>query len=459
MDRSQPESSVCYAVLMRSAVVLALSCVLSLSAGPRANDDGSWPQWRGRGGTGVSDRTDYPAEWSPTKNVAWQTAIPGRGHSSPIVWGNTVFLTTSIQGEHVPDHKAPDHLGYDLKPGYLHPDSVGADYKYTLKMLAIDARNGKLLWERTAYDGLMYDNRHRKNTYASPTAVTDGTLVYFYFEAAGLYAYDFTGKPMWKSEALGRIAKGGMGPGTSPILHDDLLIVQADQEMGANSAIVALNKRTGQEIWRAERRTRRSWATPLIVEAGGRKELIAAGAEMVAGYDPRTGKELWRSKGTESHPIPSAVAGHGLVFFTAGSQAKRAMAIRPGGEGDVTNTDAVVWTYRKGTAYVPSPILHGDYLYLMTDAGLVTCLDARTGAVMYEGGRPPIPATFTASLVAYGGRILMTSEEGDTFVLKAGPTHEILRTNSIGEPVYASPALANDTIFIRGAQHLFAIRK
>ena len=287
--------------------------------------------------------------------------------------------------------------------------------------------------------------------------MTDGTLVYFYFEAAGLYAYDFTGRQVWKSDALGTIAKGGMGPGTSPILYEDLLIVQADQEMGANSALVALDKKSGREVWRAARTTRRSWATPLIVRAGARTELIASGAEMVAGYDPRSGTELWRARGTESHPIPSAVAGHGLVFFTAGSQAKRAMAIRPGGDGDVTES-AIVWTYRKGTAYVPSPILHGDYLYLMTDAGLVTCLDAKTGEMKYEGGRPPVPATFTASVVAYGDRLLLTSEDGDTFVLKAGPAHEILRTNSVGEPVYASPALANRTIYIRGAEHLFAIR-
>ena len=177
------------------------------------------------------------------------------------------------------------------------------------------------------------------------------------------------------------------------------------------------------------------------MRAGARTELIASGAEMVAGYDPRSGKELWRARGTESHPIPSAVSGHGLIFFTAGSQAKRAMAIRPGGDGDLTES-AIVWSYARARPTCRRRSCTGDYLYLMTDAGLVTCLDAQTGEVKYEGGRPPVPATFTASLVAYGDRLLMTSEDGDTFVLKAGPAHEILRTNSVGEPVYASPALA-----------------
>lgn len=437
------------------AVAIAATLLLPSLSSIRAAED-NWPQWRGPSGRGVSDAPDYPTEWGPQTNVAWKAPVPGRGHSSPVVWGDRVFLTTSIEGAHVPDRHAPDHLGYDLKPGYLHPDSVGVDYRYELRVIAFDARSGRQVWERTAYEGLMYDNRHRKNTYASSTPVTDGRLVYVFFEAAGVYAYDYAGKQVWKA-SLGNIAKGGMGPGTSPILFEDLLILQADQEMGAGSAIVALDKRTGKEVWRTARTTRRSWATPLIVSAGTRVELIASGAEMVAGYDPRTGRELWRSRGTESHPIPSAVAGLGLVFFTAGSQAKRAMAVRPGGTGDVTGS-AIVWSYRKGTAYVPSPILHGKFLYLMTDAGLMTCLDALTGAVQYEGGRPPVPATFTSSLVASGDRLLMTSEDGDTFVIKAGPAHEVLRTNSIGEPVYASLALADRTIYIRGERRLFAIR-
>ena len=446
----------CFAMRVFVLVIAAALFLPSNSLSSRAAEADNWPQWRGPSGRGVSEATDYPAEWSPQKNIAWKTSIPGRGHSSPVVWGDRIFLTTSIEGAHVPGHQAPDHLGYDLKPGYLHPDSVGADYRNELRVIAIDARTGRLVWERTAYDGLMYDNRHRKNTYASSTPVTDGRLVYAFFEAAGVYAYDVDGALVWKA-SLGNIAKGGMGPGTSPILFEDLLILQADQEMGAGSAIVALDKRTGREVWRTPRITRRSWATPLIVSTAARTELVAAGAEMVAGYDPRSGRELWRSRGTESHPIPSAVAGLGLVFFTAGSQAKRAMAVRPGGDGEVTSS-AVVWSYRKGTAYVPSPILHGKLLYLMTDAGIMTCLDALTGAVLYEGGRPPIPATFTSSLVAYGDRLLMTSEEGDTFVVKAGTTHEIIRTNSVGEPVYASLALAERTIFIRGDRHLFAVR-
>jgi len=460
--------------MKRALVVLALVAVAIVRT-PRVSSvsaiEDNWPQWRGPGGLGISESTNYADEWSAEKNVAWKTAVPGRGHSSPVIWGDRIFLTTSIEKDQVPGRTAPDHLGFDLKPGYLHPDSVGVDYKNALKVLAYDTKTGKQLWEQTAFDGLMYDNRHRKNTYASSTVVTDGKLVFASFEAAGLYAYDVNGKLLWKKApsevngalswdtSLGPIAKAGLGPGTSPILFEDLLILQLDQEMGANSAIVALAKKDGAEVWRASRTTRRSWATPILVKTGSRTELIASGAEMVVAYDPATGKELWRANGVQSHPIPSPVAGQGLVFLTAGSQAKRALAIRPGGSGDLTNSTSIVWRYSKGTAYVPSPILFGDYLYLMTDTGLMTCLDALTGEVKYEGGRPPVPATFTASLVAYGDRLLETSEDGDTFVIKAGPVHEVLRTNPIGEPVYASLALAGGTIYIRGAQHLFAIRR
>ena len=421
-----------------------------------AVSDADWPQWRGPNGLAVSADERAITSWTPTTNIVWKTAIEGRGHSSPIVARGRIFLTTSLKGEPVPGRKAPVHPGFDRKPGYVHPDSVDVDFKHTLNVLAIDATNGQLLWQRTAYDGLMADDRHRKNTYASSTMASDGTLVYAFFESAGVYAYDFDGNLRWK-RTLGDIIKAGLGPGSSPILFEQLLILQCDQEMGDGSFIIALDKTSGEQVWRSERTSRRSWATPLIVHTPQRAELITAAAETTIAYDPRTGRELWRADGVQSHPIPSYVAGHGLVFATAGSQAKRALAIRVGGSGDLTNSPAIVWRYNKGTAYVPSPILHGRYLYLMTDTGIMTCLDALTGAVVYEGGRVPVPATFTASVVAVRDELLLTSEDGDTFVIRAGPKHDVVRTNSVGEPVYASPAVAAGRIFIRGERHLFAI--
>jgi outer membrane protein assembly factor BamB len=413
----------------------------------------NWPQWRGVDGRGISNETGLPIEWNDKKNIKWKTQIAGRGHSSPIVWGNRVFLTTSVEGLIVPGAEAVRHVHKGQE--YRHPDSVGADHEYTMKLFCFDAETGKALWNKTVYQGRVYDNRHKKNTYASATPVTDGRYVYLSFEAEGVYCYDFDGKQIWKS-SLGRIAKGGMGPGTSPVLYENLLILQCDQEYGENSFIAAVDKNTGKPVWRVERNHRRSWATPLLVKTGERTEMIAAGAESVIAYDPATGKELWRAPGVESNSIPSPVTGHGMVFVSAGSEAKRAIAIRLGGNGDLTNTESIAWRYDKGTAYVPSPILYGDYLYLMTDAGAITCLEAKTGKPVYQA-RLPVPAQFTASPVAFDGKLLIISEDGDGFVLRAGPTPEVLSVNSMGEPVYASPAISGGKIFLRGATNLYCI--
>lgn len=430
---------------------LALLFISSLTtAGSAAN----WPQWRGPDGSGISTEKNLPATWTPTTNIKWKAAIPGRGHSSPIVWGNRIFVTTAVEGDVVPGAKAVKHMAGDKE--FLHPDSVGADRKHQFKVIALNRESGKIVWEALAWEGTPYDNRHRKSSYAASTPATDGKMVYAFFGTEGLYAYDFNGKLEWKAQ-LGKLGTVGMGTGTSPILFNNLVIVQCDEDNGEASFIVALDKKTGKEVWRSPRKIQVSWSTPLLVKTATRSELITSGTESVVSYDPATGKELWHHKGVESNAIPSPVANNEMVFLVAGFPAKIAMAIKLGGKGDLTDTPNVPWKYAKGTAYVPSPILYGDYLYLTTDRGILTCIDAKTGEVKYEGGRIPIPATFTASPVAFEGKILMTSEDGDTFIVKAGPKHEVLGTNSIGEPVYASPAIADGRIFIRGEKNLYCI--
>lgn len=413
----------------------------------------NWPQWRGPGGLGISTEKSLPAEWSATRNLKWKTPIAGRGHSSPIVWGNKVFLTTAVEREVVPGAKAVKHMDGDKE--FLHPDSVGADHKHTFQVICLNAETGKVVWTQTAFEGTPYDNRHRKSSFAASTPATDGNRVFAFFGTEGLYAYDMRGKLAWKAD-LGKLGTVGMGTGTSPILYEDLVIVQCDEENGEASFIVALDKKTGKEVWKTARKVQVSWSTPILVTTAKRTELITSGSEAVIAYDPATGKELWRHKGVESNAIPSPVANNEMVFISAGFPAKIAMALRLGASGDLTESN-VAWRYAKGTAYVPSPILYGDYLYLTTDRGILTCLDARTGEVKYEGGRVPIPATFTASPVAFDGKILLTSEDGDTFIVKAGPKHEILGTNSLGEPVYASPAIADKKIFVRGEKNLYCI--
>ncbi len=438
----------------RISIALTISLLSTVVLFNSSADAGNWPQWRGPDGQGVSSEKNLPTEWSATKNIKWKTPIAGRSHSSPIVWGNKIFVTTAIEGPVVPGAKAVKHMNGEKE--FLHPDSIGADRKHTFKVICLNAASGKILWEQTAFEGTPYDNRHRKSSFAASTPATDGKYVYAFFGSEGLYAYDMSGKLAWKAD-LGKLGTVGMGTGTSPILHDNLVLMQCDEDNGEASFIVALDKKTGKEVWKTPRKVQVSWSTPILVRTAKRAELITSGTEAIVAYDPATGKELWRHKGVESNAIPSPVANNEVVFLSAGFPAKIVMAIRMGASGDLTDSANVAWKHSKGTAYVPSPILYGDYLYLTTDRGILTCLNAKTGESVYEGGRVPIPATFTASPVAFDGKILLTSEDGDTFMVKAGPKHEILGSNSVGEPVYASPAIAEGRIFIRGEKNLYAI--
>jgi outer membrane protein assembly factor BamB len=234
------------------------------------------------------------------------------------------------------------------------------------------------------------------------------------------------------------------------------VIIQRDEDNGEESVVVAYDRATGKEAWKAKRPIQLSWSTPVLVNSGSRTELVTNGNEHVIAYDPATGKELWRAKGVESNAIHTPLVGKGLVIVTAGFPAKRIIALRP---GDQPEGKRVAWEYTKGTGYVLSNLLYGDYVYLSTDNGILTCLNASTGEVVYEGGRPPKPSRFVGSAVAYNGLIAMTSEDGETFLVKAGPTFEIVRVNTIDEPVFSSAALANGRIYIRGTKHLFAIGK
>ena len=411
----------------------------------------NWPQWRGPRGQGVSDEKNLPLEWGPTKNIKWKTPIAGRGHSSPIVWANRLFLTTAVEGPVIPGAGAVEHVinGQAVK----FPDTVGAERSHTLKLICVDVETGKIVWERTVYEGRVHDDRQKNNSYASSTPATDGRYVYAYFGSEGLYCYDFEGNQVWKV-ALGGIAKMGYGEGTSPIIYENLVILQVDTEMGEASYIAAFDRSNGKQVWKTGRKNRASWATPVLVHGSKRVELIASGAESVTSYDPATGKELWQSEGLISHAIPSPLVADEMVFVYAGSHDKRGYAIRAG-----ENSNRILWRHDKGTAYVASGVLYDGSIYLITDSGTMTALDAKTGQLKYEGGRIPSPSIFFASPVAFDGKIMVTSQEGDSFLITAGPKHELVATNSVGEPVYASPAISGGRIFIRGERNLYCIGK
>jgi len=429
-----------------------LPIVIFLSVLAVAGSD-DWPGWRGPTANGISTLKDVPSSWSADRNVAWKTAIEGRGHSSPVVWGDRIFLTTDIEGEAVEGLVPPKHR-IQGQP-FRHPDSIGMNHKHILKVMSFDTKSGKQLWERTAYDGTVADEIHKFNTYASPTAVTDGKFVYAYFESQGLYKYDFDGNQIWKM-SLGPISTEGVGTGVSPVLFEDKIIILADQDEGENSFLAAISTSDGKIAWRIARKAQVSWTVPVILDVNKQPQLIVSGTENLIAYDPRTGKEIWSTPGVGGNSVHTPVSGHGMVYVSTGYPTKNVMAVRI---SPAPGEDRVAWTYKKGTGYIPNAILYGDYLYFMTDAGLLTCVDAVTGKVQYESKRFPTPAHFAGAPVAFDGKILITSQDGDTYVLKAGPVHEILGTNSLGEGVIASLAIAGDSIYIRSEKHLYRIKQ
>ncbi len=435
------------------AAASLLAGLFALAAAPPATAPDRWPQFRGPGGRGVAPPAKVPLAWGP-ESVLWKVEVEGLGHSSPIVWGNRIFLTTAIEGDVIADAHAPSHrFGGDE---FKHPDAVGADRHQTLKVMAYDTRNGALVWSRTAFAGRVYDDRHRASSYASPTPVTDGEAVYAYFGAEGVFTYDLSGEPRWQRD-LGDIKSVGLGVGTSPVLYRDLLIIQADEDEGELSFIAALDRKTGAVVWRKTRPVQASWTTPTLHQPPvGPAQLLTAGNELLISYDPQTGDELWRAKGLGSNAIHTPLVHQNLAIFTAGYPKKITVAVALDRRGDRT-AEAPVWQYDKGTAYVPSNLLLDGYLYLTSDSGTLTCLEAATGKLVYEGGRFPEGGRFTASLTALGDHILQVSRDGDAAFIKAGPQHAVIATTTLDEVVSATPAVAGDRLYVRSEKHLFAI--
>jgi len=430
--------------------LLPIAMFLSALALASADD---WPGWRGPTADGISPLKNVPSSWSAERNVAWKTPIEGRGLSSPVVWGDRIFLTADIEGEALEGATPPKHR-IRGEP-FRHPDSTGMNRKHILKVMSFDTKSGKQLWERTAYEGAVADEIHKFNTYASATTVTDGKFVYAYFESQGLYKYDFDGKQIWKM-SFGPIYALGVGSGVSPVLFEDKVIILADQDEGERSFMAAVSTADGKIAWKVARKAQVSWTVPVVLEVNNQPQLIVSGTENLIAYDPRTGKEIWRTDGVGGNSVHTPVSGHGMVYVSTGYPSKNVMAVRL---NPAPGEERIAWTYKKGTGYIPNAILYGDYLYFMTDAGLLTCLDAITGKLQYESKRFPTPAHFAGAPVAFDGKVLITSQDGDTYVLKAGPEHEILGTNSLGEGVIASLAIAGDSIYIRSEKNLYRIQQ
>ncbi len=436
--------------LVRGTVLAVIAVnLLTVGVAPPASEN--WPQFRGPGGLGIADSAGTATTWSEADNILWKTPIEGLGHSSPVVWGDRIFLTSALDGEVIPGASAPVHyIGGQV---FKHPQALGSDRSHTLWVHALDRTSGEVVWSDVAYEGRVYDDRHQGASYASATAVTDGEHVYFYFGSEGVYAYDFDGRRLWDAD-LGDFSHHGVGLGTSPILYGDVVILQIDEGGGEGSFIVGLDKSSGDERWRTQRAVEASWATPLLLDdVEGAPQLLTIGNQLLIAYDPTTGEQVWQLDGLHNNAIHTPVWDGERVYVSSGYPRSVVQAIRPG-----RDAAEVVWEYRKGAAYVASNVVYDGYLYITNDKGIITCLDAATGAVVYEGGRIPVPASMLmSSLLVVDGRIMMSTPEGDTFLIATGPEFAVTAHNSLDEPIYATPAIAHGTIFLRGREHLYAI--
>ncbi|MEO8260039.1 MAG: PQQ-binding-like beta-propeller repeat protein [Acidobacteriota bacterium] len=431
---------ICAAGLAAVIGAVPLSSAL-LAADPLA--ERFWPQWRGPSASGVSRSADPPVEWSETKHVRWKTEIPGRGSSSPVVWGDRLFVLTAIP------MAAPGGTPHDPR-GQVQPRDV-----HRFMLLAIDRRTGRVVWERIAREERPHAPSMRDGTWASSSAITDGQRVFAYFESSGLYAYDMDGTLLWQKHFGDKnmFAEVGESGGT-PVLYGNHLVVVWDHQ--GTSFIVALNAATGQEIWRAGRQDVDSWGTPLVVEQDGRAQVVTTGDKRVRSYDLETGRLVWEHDGLDMNPIPSPVAEDGMVFITAGFRSSKLHAIRlADAKGNLAGSRAIAWTLDRDTPYVPSPLLYDGFLYLLkSNAGILSVFDARSGTPHYQRQRLSGLAEVYSSPVAARGRVYITSRDGTTLVIRHGSRFEVLATNTLDDGFDASPALVGTDLYLRGNRYL-----
>jgi outer membrane protein assembly factor BamB len=426
-----------------------------------AASTGQWPSFRGPQASGVADGQRLPDRWDGTtgQNIRWRTPIPGLAHSSPIVWGDTIFITTAISSR----------KDATFKPG-LYGDGDASDDRSVHKWViyALDKRTGRIRWERVAREGAPRNKRHIKSTYASATPVTDGRIVVAWFGSEGIHAYDVNGVPLWHVD-LGRIDMGAYdipsyewGPASSPIIWDGLVILQCDTQ--TDSFVLALNAETGETVWKTSRDELPSWGTPTVAATAAGAELVTNASNFIRGYDARTGRELWRLAGSSKITAPTPIFVNDLFVVASGRAPERPIfAIKSGARGDLTlpsdqtSSAAIAWSRAGRGSYMPTPLAYRSLLYVLANNGVLDAYELTTGKEIYRQRLALVGSGFSASPVAADGKIYLSNEDGDMLVVRAGPTFEPIATNSMGELLMATPALSNGVMYVRGASSVFAI--
>ena len=442
-------------------LLLFLAAITYVAA--QVPDQAYWPQWRGPFFNGMA-RGDAPTVWSDTQNIKWKADIPGRGHSTPVIWGDKIFLTTAIptgKPAAIPPASAAPSPSSGQPPAGTGRRSNGdpsPQPEQRFEVLCLDRKTGKLLWQRTARVASPHEGYHRMyGSFASNSPVTDGKYVYASFGSRGVYCYDFDGKLIWEKDlGVQMRMRLGFGEGTAPLLLPDRLILIFDHEAG--SFLVSLDKRTGKELWRVSRDEISSWSTPLAIEHAGRKQVVVTGTTRVRSYDPENGKVVWEAAGLGANTIPVPVFQNGIVYVMSGFRDPRLMAIKLGKEGDLSGSDSIVWSQTRGLAYTTSPVLYDNKLYVVTDNGMISAFNATTGEPHYAQVRLPKAANLKASPVGASGKLYLATEDGDVVVVRLGDKFEVVATYTLADQIFiATPVIAGGELFLRGQNHHFCI--
>lgn len=439
------------------AVLVLLLLQLSLNG---QDTQANWPGFRGSNATGIAEHYALPVSWDAqsSKNIKWKTPLPGLGHSSPVIWGDKIFITTAISGQKDPELKVG--LYGDIKP-------VEDNTEHVWQVICLNKKTGKIEWEQTAHRGIPEVKRHPKATHANSTPATDGRFLVAFFGSEGLYCYDMQGKLLWEKDfgildsAFFAVPTAQWGFASSPVIHASRVIIQCD--VMQDSFLASFDLATGKEIWRVAREDYPTWSTPTVHADDKRTQILVNGFKHIGGYDFTTGKELWKLSGGGDIPVPTPVVSAGLVFINgAHGRLSPIYAVKLNAAGDIslkngeTSNQGIAWSIRRGGSYMQTPLIYRDYLYNLRGNGALTCYRARTGEVIYQEKLGNM-ASFSASGVAADGKLYFPSEEGEIFVVAAGPDFKLLAQNSMQDICMATPAISAGTIFIRSHHYLFAV--
>ena len=412
----------------------------------------NWHQWRGPNATGVSPTADPPVAWSEKENVKWKVAIEGQGTSPPIIWNDKVFvlpaINTGVKDPSIPDPEdQPKTNFFDIKQ----PNA-----QHAFVVLCLDRNTGKEIWRQVATTKIPHQGAHNDNDFAPASPTTDGKHLYCWFGSAGLFCYDLQGNKIWEKK-LGEVKVGSsLGEGCSPVLHEGKLVIVRDH--AGQSTIEVLDAKTGNTLWKRERDEGNAWATPRIIQHSGKTQVITAASGFVRSYDLDTGDIIWQCSGLTGNAIPCPVVEGDYVICMTGYQGYSAMAIPLTETGDISDSEKILWKKERGTPYIPSPLLYeGLIFYNQSNQAILTCLDAKTGEVAFGPKRVGELSNIYASPVGAGGRVYLTGRNGNTLVLERGPEYKVMALNKLDERFDASPAIAGNQLFLRGAKHLYCI--